>query len=236
MSEIISERLEAYGCIIRAVGETAKEAYTLCQRHEADAIVMAAELPDGDCIPVTAVLERELSPLLLKVVISDTENSTLADHFYNQGGDLFLSGPIDYGHCIDEMWRYYRLRQRQGTPLGPTPLVRGCTRKHLMQMKMPSHVHGLVYLMDAIELVHRDPTLLKNLVYGLYTDIGTLHQEPYKNIERCIRSAVEKTFERGNVNYIYQNFGEKVGVQSGKTTNGDFIEILFAMVQNDLKD
>ena len=236
MSETIAERLEAYGCIVRAVGETAKDAYVFCQSYEADAIVMAAELPDSDCITVTTALEREITHPLLKIVISDAENSTLAEHFFNYGGDLFLSSPIDYGHCIDEMWRYYRLRQRQGTPLGPTPLVRGCARKHLMRMRMPSHVHGLVYLLDAIELVHRDPAILKTLVYGLYTDVGTLHQEPYENIERCIRSAVEKTFERGNVNYIYQHFGEKVGVQSGKTTNGDFIEILFTMVQNDLKD
>ncbi len=235
ISQIIAERLTAYGCKIQAIGKTAEDAYVLCRTCPADVLFMAAELPDADCATLTLRLEREIPHPLIKIVLTESHNSTLSDRFYNYGGDLFLSGPIDYPYCIDRMKQYYRLRLRQGTPLSPTPLIRGCTRKHLLRMQMPTNVSGFVYLMDAVELVLQDPSLQHDLVRGLYADVGALHREPYTNIERCIRTAVEKAFECGDVNYIYEHFGEKVRARTGKTQNGDFIEILAKIVQDDLK-
>lgn len=235
MSKIIAERLTAYGCKIRAIGQTAEEAYVLCRTCPAEVLFMAAELPDANCDAVTARLEREITHPLIKIAHTDIDNHTLSDRFYNYGGDLFLHGPADYAYCVEVMHRFYRLRCRQGTPLNPNPLIRGCTRKHLIRMEMPTNVRGFVYLLDAVELLAQDPSLQHNLVQGLYADIGILHQAPYTNIERCIRTAVEKAFELGDINYIYRHFGTRVQEKTGKTKNGDFIEILAQIVLEDLR-
>lgn len=235
ISNIIAERLTAYGCIVQAIGTTAEEAYVLCRSCSADAIIMAAELSDATCDTVTARLEQEVSAPLVKIAISESDNRPLSNRFYDYCGDLFLFGPVDYAFCVDKIKSLLRLRQRQGVPLNHSPLVRGCTRKHLLRMKMPTNVCGFVYLLDAVELVIRESALQDNLVYGLYTKVGRLHDEPYGNIERCIRTAVEKAFECGDINYIHHHFGPKIRDLTGKPKNGDFIEILAKMVRDDLK-
>ena len=233
-ANVAADRFTAYGCNAIAIGHSAEDAFVLCRSCQPDVLVMEPYMGGIPCDEVTAKLERDIRRPLIKIVLSPGLNPSIANRFYNCGGDLFLRAPYDFGHCVDQMKKYLILRGRQGTAIYPEPLIRGCARKILLRMRMPMTIHGFVYLLDAAELVYHNPDLLKNLVYGLYTEIGVLRQTPYANIERCIRTCIEKAFELGDLEFIYQHFGHKVRTKTGKPTNGDFISILVKMVQEDL--
>ncbi len=233
-AKITSERFSAYGCKILAVGRTAADAMTLCRTCKPDVLIMDPFLPGMNCDEITKRLEWEIDHPLIKIVVSNSKNDTIANSFYNNGGDLFLLTPVDYAYCVTQMKKYLQLRLHQGDPITAEPLIRGCARKILLRMQMPMTIHGFVYLLDATEILLYKPDLLQNLILGLYTEIGLIHQKPYGNIERCIRTAVEKAFEYGDISYIYEHFGHKVREKTGKPTNGDFISILAEMVRNDL--
>lgn len=233
-AKITAERFAAFGCIVLGIGRTAEDAQVLCRTCRPDVLIMDPFLPGMNCDELTRRLEQDLEHPLIKIVISSSKNDAIADQFYNYGGDLFLLTPVDHSYCVDQMKKYLQLRSKQGAPLTEEPVIRGCARKFLLRMKMPMTVHGFVYILDASELLLARPDYFQNLVDGLYTDIGLLHGKTYQTIERCIRNAVEKTFERGDVTFLYEHFGDRVRERTGKPTNGDFLTDLTEMIRYDL--
>ncbi len=234
-AKITSERFTAYGCEVLATGGSGADALELTRTLRPDALVMEPFLPGRNCDDITEQLERELDFPLIKLTFTDSKNDTMANRFYNCGGDLFLVAPIDYAYCVTQMEKYMRLRRHQGDPIGKDALLRGCAKKHLMRMQMPMTIHGFAYLLDAVELAARDDTLLQNLVYGLYPSIGAIHGKPANNIERCIRTAVEQAFARGDMDLLFSHFGHTIREKTGKPANGDFISILTQMVRDELQ-
>ncbi len=93
----------------------------------------------------------------------------------------------------------------------------------LKQMGTPAHIKGYVYLRDCILYVYDDPSLLGNMKKQLYKVVGDLHETTAFCVERDIRTAIEVTVDRGDINYLYTIFGNTIRKDKGKPTNKEFI-------------
>ncbi len=224
----------AFGCEILATGSSGTDALELVRKLKPNVLVMDPFLPTLNCDEITDILERELDFPLVKLVVSEQKNDEIATRFFNNGGDMFIISPLDVSFCLKRMEKFLKMRTRQNQPATAETLVRNCAKKFLIQMHMPMTINGFYYLLDAVELAVQDRTLLRNIVSRLYPAVGQIHRTPSSNVERCIRTAVEQVFERGDINFLFPHFGHVIRPKTGKPANGDFIAILAQLVCNDL--
>lgn len=91
------------------------------------------------------------------------------------------------------------------------------------QMGTPAHMKGYLYLRDCILYVYDDPSLLDNMKKQLYKVVSDLHKTTAFCVEQDIRTAIEATLERGDINYLYMIRGNTIPKDKGKPTNKEFI-------------
>lgn len=233
--EITSERFKAYGCNIVGTGTRGTEAVDLVRQKHPNVIIMDAYLPTFNCDEVVDFLEKEFNYPLVKMAVSEQKSDMVAHRFFNNGGDIFQLIPIDIPFCTGLIEKHLQMRIRQKQRMEPNPHIRNVIRTLLIQLKMPMTINGFYYTIDAVEMAVQQPSLLKSLVSELYPAVGRKNGTAPSNIERCIRTAVEQTFERGELNILYSTFGHVIRSKTGKPANGDFIAILSHMVRTQLK-
>ncbi len=102
-------------------------------------------------------------------------------------------------------------------------------------MKMSMTINGFLYLQDAVEQALSNRGMLQAITTRLYPMIAQRHQVSPSCVERNIRTAIELTFERGDLAFLYEYFGSSVREASGKPTNSEFIAGLTELVRNDLE-
>ena len=89
------------------------------------------------------------------------------------------------------------------------------------KVEVPSGGLGYKYLMEAIRLSYEDDTYLHTITSRLYPEIAKKYGAKANNVERAIRHAVEVSFEKGNMEFIDENF--TYDRRKGKAKNGEFI-------------
>jgi two-component system response regulator (stage 0 sporulation protein A) len=108
----------------------------------------------------------------------------------------------------------------------------------LRKLGMPANVRGYNYSLRAIQLCVVDPSYIREITKRLYVDIAACYNTTPSRVERGIRHAVEKVFDRGDEDYIYKVFGNTLDIKKGKLTNSEFIaasanEITLQMNEHD---
>lgn len=94
----------------------------------------------------------------------------------------------------------------------------------LDQIGMSKKLKGYNYIRASIELI---------IYYGINIEINYIYEYVAQifwtngdNVERNIRYAIEKTWEKGNVNSINKMFGFTVDMEKGKPTNKEFLFLI----------
>ena len=234
--QTVTERLTAYGYLILGVGASVEEAFVLCRSCSPDVLIMRESLIADGCADLLKRLETELPSPPVTILFSPRTITPVVNTFYNCGGDAVVFDPVDYGLCNEYITQFLRLHRHRRSPLFPSSEYRGCAKKLLTMMQMPTKLCGYIYILDAIDFLAQDPSLASNLIDGLYTLIGDLYQEPYTNIERCIRTAVERTFQSGDLYCLLRFFSDAICEQTGKPKNGDFLKGLYDIIRQELSN
>ncbi len=230
-----AQAFHAFSCEVVATGQTGRDALELVREHRPDALIMDAFMAYYNCDEIAEILESEANYPLVKLALSNRPCDLLAERFLNNGGDFFLLTPIDFAYCARRIEQQLKLRRRLLFDPSPANTVHHCTRKYLMRMKMPVSILGYSYLLDAVEIALYDRSALHNMVTALYPKIAERHQVAPSRVERCIRTAVELAFKRGDINFLFPNFGHVVRPDTGKPTNSEFIGILSELVREELE-
>ncbi|MBQ6823959.1 MAG: hypothetical protein IJP27_04850 [Clostridia bacterium] len=230
----LSRRFQAFGCNVVGVTDQGLQVAELAARLHPNILIMDPFLPGMNCDEITYKMEQEYPDPLVKITRSLYRNDALATRFYNQGGDLFLLDPLDIGITLQRMEQYLYMRTREQRSAGINTRIRNHTKKELIHLQTPMTTHGFYYLIDAISLSVQNPSMLNNIVGELYPSVGQLHHCPATNVERCIRTAVEQTFDRGNIRILFPLFEGKIRQKTGKPTNGDFISVVSHLVRDEL--
>ena len=232
--EFLSQRFHAFGCTVLGNCAHGPDILQAVQRYHPNVLFMNPFLPGMNCDEVTELLEMEYSLPLVKIVYSGHPNDAMVARFYGQGGDVFLLAPLDISKTLNRMERFLYIRTKDSQPRSEQAGIRSLVRNKLVDLEIPISSKGFYYLKDTICLAVEQPRLLQQVVSGLYTTVAQKYNTSPANIERCIRSAVEQTFDRGDLRRLGPIFGSFIRPNSGKPTNGDFISVLVNMIRQDL--
>lgn len=97
----------------------------------------------------------------------------------------------------------------------------------LHMLGIPANLRGYEYLMTAILLVYNDKSYMHAMVARLYPEVARVHNVgSYTSIERCIRHAIEISWERAEVKTLNKIFSWSTSRERGKATNSEFIAML----------
>ncbi len=103
----------------------------------------------------------------------------------------------------------------------PREIDERMVKKLLKEMGVPLNIKGYRYLSSAIVTLSKEKGMKISL--GLYPKVARDFATTSSRVERAIRHAVERTFERGNYDVINEVFGTKVSATKGKLTNSEFM-------------
>lgn len=105
--------------------------------------------------------------------------------------------------------------------LTPREIDERIVKKLLKEMGVPMNIKGYRYLSNAIVTLSKEKEM--KISIGLYPKVAREFATTSSRVERAIRHAVERTFERGNYDVINEVFGSKVSATKGKLTNSEFM-------------
>lgn len=102
-------------------------------------------------------------------------------------------------------------------------LYRRCT-DILSQIGMNPKEKGYYYCRQAIWhiLLRRD----RPKIFEIYDEVAREYGTTRACVERNIRYCVERTWEKGNIDSIYEFFGYTVSPEKGKPTNSEFLFLI----------
>lgn len=96
-------------------------------------------------------------------------------------------------------------------------------RKLLLELGVPDHLPGWLYLVDAISMVVDDPDIIKGIVKNVYFPVAEKHRVSFGKCEKAARYAIEVAWLRADIEVLRKYFGGIVDPSRGKPTLREFI-------------
>lgn len=96
----------------------------------------------------------------------------------------------------------------------------------LYMLGIPASLSGYDCLKTAIALAYDDPSYVHAVIARLYPAVGKIHCKTIGSVERCIRHAIEVSWDRADAKFRDEIFKWSTSPKRGKATNTEFIATL----------
>lgn len=96
----------------------------------------------------------------------------------------------------------------------------------LREIGVPAHIKGYQYLREAIIIAVGNPEAVNSITKVLYPQVAKTFRSTPSRVERAIRHAIERAWDRGDMDILIKHFGNTTDSSKGKTTNSEFISTL----------
>jgi len=96
----------------------------------------------------------------------------------------------------------------------------------LLRLKFCPKLSGYKYIRDSVALLHEDRRLF-NLKKDIYPRLSNKYGVSIQSIDKCICTAIEKSFLNINTDLLYGELGYLVNADKGKPTVKQLIMYLF---------
>lgn len=90
----------------------------------------------------------------------------------------------------------------------------------MLELGFPEVLMGTDYLREAVRQYAGGRT---QITAEVYPSVALLYMTSPVRVERCIRHAIERAWERGNIDAQDRHFGWTVSLQKGRPTVGECI-------------
>ena len=100
----------------------------------------------------------------------------------------------------------------------------------LHNLGISSNINGYKYIIKAIELLIKNDE--KN-ISKLYKNIAASYNTKVSNIESSIRYAIDRSWNRGNIELINNIFGYSIDISKVKPTNTEYLTSIKDIIVND---
>lgn len=94
---------------------------------------------------------------------------------------------------------------------------------YLRRLGMPAHLRGYRYVREAITMKVLNPDKDYSITKELYPEVGKKNNTSGVRVEKAIRSAIGVAWQRGDMEFINEVFGNTVSYERAKPTNSEFI-------------
>lgn len=91
------------------------------------------------------------------------------------------------------------------------------------ELGIPHHLKGSEYIKSAVKIAIYKPDSLNHFIKEVYLPIAKWNNDSISKVERAIRYAIKKSWERGNSSVINKIFGYTVSSEKGKPSASEFV-------------
>lgn len=98
----------------------------------------------------------------------------------------------------------------------------------LDELKIPKHIKGYIYLMDAIIEIIEAKDFMYSITKEIYPRLSNKHKASCTSIEKNIRFAIKLSFQKCETNITQKYFG----INASKPTNREFISSVATSIIN----
>lgn len=200
---------------VRACGDGQK-ALEAVRQFKPDLMLLDLMLPGLDGITLLQrMVEEGFRPMVLAT--TSYQNEYVLDSLQKLGVGYVMVKPCDLRATIA---RLADLSQRITAPVVTQPDVQVHVTNLLLAMGFKSSHNGYSYLRRAIVQMSGD--LRQSITKELYPMVAREFKTNKKNVEHCMRTAIEKAWDAGDKGLWRMYFGQAVD-DCYRPSNGDFI-------------
>ena len=211
LEEAVGAQCVVAGC---ADGETALQ---LLREFGADILVVDLMLPKVDGLSVLQQLRQWEMPAMVLALVS-VNSSFVMDQLHRLQVDYALAKPCAPEAIRDRVQDF--ITRLQAAPAQNRQEDRMISQV-LLHMGFAPKLGGYSYLIDAIPLYAKDPS--QAITKELYVAVGQHHGKAGPLVERAIRNAIDKAWQRGDPAVWRQYFPCGPDGTVPRPSNGSFI-------------
>lgn len=190
-----------------------------------DLLLLDAALPGLDGLALLCRLQKETITPPRVLFLARTPESAAASEILRERADARLAWPGQ----ADALLPAALSAARASVPLLARPhegLRLSLADALLDRLEVPETLKGRRYMQYAAAQAAAAPQLLLSCQQALYPLLARRFCAGIPAVEKAIRTAVEHTWLRGDLNAIQALFGFSVDAERGKPTNKEFISML----------
>ncbi|MDD6237486.1 MAG: sporulation transcription factor Spo0A [Clostridiales bacterium] len=203
-----------------------------------DVVIMDAYMKSLDAIGVMKQLNHKCrSNRPACIVTSSFENKFMEGEIMKQGVEYYILKPFDLSALVDRVndLTGYIENDRADVCTVDSELyqdyyneisnkqIEAFTAKVLRAMPMTVKLKGYHYVKDAILRVAEDQGLANAVTKELYPSIAKKYNTTAGAVEKAIRTAIELTWDCGNIETLNKLFGNDSSNLCAKPSNAKFI-------------
>ncbi len=191
----------------------------------ADLLLCDLLLPGLDGLSLLRRLRAE-GALPHAIVLSGFFNDSIA-RAVSTAADYYLPKPCS----AEELLRLIRecvIGTKQNVLLGE----RAAVRRALQLACVMPHLDGFRYLTSALERTWADPSLLRGVTKSLYRDVAREFGTTPACVERSMRSAIERAWERMDADTRSRLFGPQAAGWNRAPSNVPFLTAMTAFLES----
>lgn len=200
----------------------------VCENHEAslirailsdspDVVVVDLEIEDTDAIAVIKKVRSMITSCPVFIVLSEINNGFIERQVLESGASYFLPKPYNSDELSEIVKSFVNSTGYNGND--PEIMVTELIR----QAGIPAHIKGYRYIRYAILECIENGGRLDCITKQLYPSVAKKYATTPARVERAIRGAIDKAWDRYGAKGINAAFGYNFSNYEYKPTNSEFI-------------
>ena len=189
--------------------------------NEYDTIILDLIMPKKDGIYVLEEMKK--LGINKKVIVATSYNA--ADTIREvsaYGVNYFILKPFDISDLEKRIIDVNKKKEEKTVDFYTSNIQVSIT-KILHELGIPSHIKGYQYIREGVGIVFEKPETIGGITKELYPELAEKFDTTVSRVERAIRHAIEISWNRGDIKFMEEIFGNSVDIDRAKPTNSEFI-------------
>ncbi len=198
-----------------------------------DVIILDIIMPHLDGLGVLEkVKNMNLTPEPKIIILTAFGQERITKEALELGADYYVLKPFNMEVLVERIRQLNnnRISVNRIMKSNPIPVkkdLEDVITGVLLEVGVPAHIKGYMFLKEAISLVINDMDIINSVTKLLYPAIAEKFDTTPSRVERAIRHAIESAWNgRNNVQAVNKFFRYSIRTDKGKPTNSEFIALI----------
>ena len=189
--------------------------------NDYDTILLDLIMPRKDGIYVLEEMRKRGINKNVIVVTSYNAQETIRE-VAEYGINYFILKPFDLSDLEKRIIEINNKKKTKTIELYKNNIQVSIT-KILHELGIPSHIKGYQYIREGVGIIFEKPETIGGITKELYPELASKFDTTVSRVERAIRHAIEISWNRGDIKFMEELFGNSVDIDRSKPTNSEFI-------------
>lgn len=195
-----------------------------------DVLICDVVLPQIDVFEILHRVKKitfEKPPIV--IVMSSFNNETLTKSILNLDIDYFMLKPIDGDNLLKrilDLKDYTEPKTKSTHVLKSNLDIDDRINSIMLDIGIPSHIKGYLYLVEGIKLGIQDVSFLGSITKKLYPEIAQKYSTTASRVERAMRHAIEISWNNESAEFLHDVLGYSLNLKKNKPSNSEFISLI----------